>query len=530
MSISNSTYTILAALMSVASVNGATGIGVTDTIVETAPATAIDKSWATESLDNQFRRLASAQSPAAMTEFLPFSITSLYLQGSLSETAQTLPAEIGEGELVGSVNASSYRHIGNSTTVWGHAQFHAATIKNIVWNNSADYDLVGPYVIGDPVGGDLTRRSYDFGGGYAGESSHWSWGVEASYRASIDYRGRDPRDKIIVSDLNIAVGGSFRPTRSSLAIGLAGDVRVYNQTAAIEFYNPMNDIPTYAMTGLGSFYPRFSGNSGRNTAYSGVGFNLSASLFPQSGTTTPISSLFEFSNIKLRQYMRDFNNLELTNTSTTSFGSEYAMILGRESETNLSYGFKLRGDYRQKVGTENLLGSSTGNNYPKIGERENYRKTIYDIQLTLPIEWRIDHLNRLNLAVGGKYLSVTEKLNEPFRKISTLNFTPSLSIDWIRRFSKGSLLTINCNISHRFTSPETISLNGLNLSEGIGQAVERNVSLMTSDITTYGIMAKVELPIIDSASLYIKGSWQRLDFSQKCGSANYASLSFGINI
>lgn len=530
MPLNNSTYTIIAALLSVASVNEATGIGVTDTIIERTPTSAIEKSWAAESLDNNFRRNASAKSPAAKTEYLPFSVTSLYLEGSLSETEQTLLAEFGKGKLVGSVNASSYRHIGNYTTVWGHAQFHAGRIKDVIWNNSADYELVGPYVIGDPVGGDLTRRSYDFGGGYAGESNHWSWGVEASYRALIDYRGRDPRDKIIVSDLNVAVGGSFRPTRSSLAVGLAGDVRVYNQTAAIEFYNPMNDIPTYAMTGLGSYYPRFSGNSGRNTAYSGVGFNISASLFPQIETTTPISGLIEFSNIKLRQYMRDFNNLELTNTSTTSFGAEYAMIFGRERETNLSYGFKLRGDYRQKVGTENLLGTSTGNNYPIIGERENYRKTISGILLILPIEWRINHLNRLNLSVGGEYHSVTEKLNVPFRKISTNNFTPSVNIDWMRRFSKGAILTINGNISHRFTSPKTISLNGLELSDGIGQAVERNVALITSDITTYGIMTKVEFPIVDSASLYIKGSWQRRDFSQRCGSADYASLSFGINI
>lgn len=530
MPINNSTYTILAALMSVASVKGATNIGVTDSIIERIPISAIEKSWAAESLDSHFRRNASINNPAAMTEYLPFSVTTLYLEGDLSEAGQTLPAEIGEGTLIGSVNASSYRHIGNNTTVWGHAQFRAASIKDVVWNNSADYELVGPYVIGDPVGGDLTSRSYDFGGGYAGELNHWSWGVEASYKASIDYRGRDPRDKIIVSDLNIAVGGCYRPTLSSLAVGLTGDVRVYNQTAAIEFYNPMNDIPTYAMTGLGSYYPRFSGNSGRNTAYSGVGYNIAASLFPQLETNRPISGLIEFSNIKLRQYMRDFNNLELTATSTTVLRAEFAMMFGNDDTSAISFGFILNGEYKRKVGTENLLGSSTGNNYPKIGERENYQNNIYGVRITLPVEWRINYSNRLTVNVCCNYYSTAEQLNEPFRKLSTTNITPTISVDWQHRLRKGAMLTINGDLSHRFTSPQTISLSGLDLSEGIGSMVARKADLMTSDITTYGISAKVEFPIVDSAGLYIAASWKRNDFSKKCGSANYASLSFGINL
>lgn len=512
---------------------GATGIGVTDSIARLSQPYASSKDWEAESFGARFRRDAVTGNPAAVTELLPFSVTTLGLHGFLSKTASTLPAEIGNGELTGSVTANSYRHLGKNTTVWGHARFHAGKIKGVCWNNSADYDLVGPYVIGDPVGGDLTTRSYDFGGGYAGESEKWRWGVEASYRAAIDYRGRDPRDKIIVSDLDVSIGGGFRPAGSGLAIGLAGNVKVYNQTAAIEFYNPLNDIPTYAMTGLGSYYPRFSGNSGRNTAYSGAGFGLSVSLFPVSDNSgRPVRAQIEMSNLRLRQYMRDFNNLELTHTSTSSLAGEYGMMFGNldERTSGICYGFTVRGHYNRKTGTENLVGSSTGNNYPIIGERENYRKTVAGASLTLPVELRLDPSNRIGLTLGGSYTSVSESLIEPFRKVSATNVTPSLCGEWSHRFTKGAILTIDAEVSRRFTTPGTITLTALDTASELGAAVMRDISLTTSDITAYGLSAKVEFPVVDSAALYLKAAWERRDFSRRCGSADYATLSVGINL
>lgn len=100
---------------------GATGIGVTDSIARLSQPDAATKDWEAESFGARFRRDAVTGNPAAMTELLPFSVTSLGLHGFLSETARTLPAEIGNGKLTGSVTANSYRHLGKNTTVWGHA-------------------------------------------------------------------------------------------------------------------------------------------------------------------------------------------------------------------------------------------------------------------------------------------------------------------------------------------------------------------------------------------------------------------------
>lgn len=489
------------------------------------------KEWEEGSLQFQFRLNATGWNPGARAYSSPFAITRLTATGKWAATAHTRPVEMGDGMLAGVITAESYRHIGKETTVWGHASFEAAVIKDVVWNNSADYDLVGPYVIGDPAGGDLTRRSYDFGGGYAGQRDRWSWGVEAAYRASLDHRSRDPRDKIVVSDLNLSAGGTFRPGSSTLAIGVAAKARVYNQTAAIEFYNPINDIPTYAMTGLGSFYPRFSGNSGCNTAYCGAGFSGQISLSPIS-ERQPVKASVELGHIRLRQYMRDFNNLELTHTSTFTARGGYGMMFGAvyPGSTGICHGFDLLGDFRRKRGTENLLGTGTGNSYPKIGERDNYRATTLCVVVAFPVEIRFISGHRLQLSPSCAYGLEAQELTDPARKASATSLTPSLGINWGYPLARGVILTADGSISRKFTTPGEVSLAGLDEGSLLGKAVIHDISTMTSNATTCHLSARVIIPVTGSAALSVKAEWQRVDMSRRCGAADYLSLSAALSL
>lgn len=512
--------------------------GVIGNSTSTTPVDASGKEWMAGEMAEMFRADATDGNPAASHYRHPFTITRLSAEGRLSDTGKTLPAEVGDGELTGSITARSYRRISDATTVWGHARFLAGKIKGVSWNNSADYPLVGPYVIGDPVGGDLARRSYDFSGGYAGRHDRWMWGVEAAYRAAIDYRGRDPRDKIVVSDLNLSAGGGFSPGDSGWGIGLSGRARVYNQSAAIEFYSPVNDIPTYAMTGLGSYYPRFSGNSGRNTAYSGAGFGATLSLFPirragaQKSESTIARGEVRADYIRLRQFMRDFNNLELTHTATLSMGAEIGVLFGAVSPASpgFCYGFTLLAHLIDKRGTENLLGTGTGNSYPKIGQRDNYTSSDVCVTLQLPGEWRISGHDRLTAMLAGSYIHHSEKLTDPARRVSARSVTPRLEVGWAHRFANGALLTTDATISQRLTNPGNIILTGLDPDSELGRTVWRDIATITSDITSYGISAKVVLPLDGPAALVVKAAWQRDDMARRCGSADYLNLSVGVTL
>lgn len=464
--------------------------------------------------------------PAAMTFRQDSSMTEISLNGAFAATALTRLTEEGDGLLAGGVAVESFRHLGRNVTVWGNARFKSVMTRDVSWNNSIDYDLVGPYVIGDPQGGDLTRRGYDFGGGYAGHSGSWSWGAEASYRAEIAYRDRDPRDKIVVSDLKGSLGGCFSSVKTNMAIGLSGNFRIYSQSAEIEFYSPVNDIPTYAMTGLGSFYPRFSGNSGRNTAYSGAGFGTSVSLFPVKFSRHQVKGEINLGHMAVRQFLRDFNNLELTRTSTWMIEAEFGMLFGPVCRR---YGFIVSGSHRRKTGTENLLGPSSGNSYPKIGERENYQSELLGLQAELPLEMHFGIHDRLEATITGSFSKVSERLNSPRRRAATRNVTPGVTTRWRHGFRGGTSIAISAAISRRFTTPEEISLDGIDPSTGILTALERNISLMTSDITGYRLAVRAGIPV-KSLTVFVNAAWERLDFARRCGSADYLSMSIGIGL
>ncbi len=467
----------------------------------------------------------TSANPAAMPFRQDSSLTTISLDGNYANTALTRAAQMGDGYLTGGLSASSYHHLGSGTTVWGDARFLTGTTRDVMWNNSADYDLVGPYVIGDPVGGDLKHQSYDFGGGYAGKRHRWSWGVEASYRAAIDHRSRDPRDKIVVSDLKGSVGGSFRPGSSPLAIGVSGKFRIYNQTAQLEFYSPTNDIPTYAMTGLGSFYPRFSGNSSRNTAYSGAGFGGAVTLFPVKETARSIIGGVHFNNLTLRQYLRDFNNLELTRTSTSDIGADFGMMFG----SSLRYGIYITGRYNRKAGKENLLGPSSGNSYPKIGERENYLAELLQIHVRFHVEIDLGEKDHLTTTVSGLFDENSELLRSPYRKVATRSITPAVNAQWTHGFRNRVTLTISSGISRRFTSLREISLDGVDPDSDIGRMVIRNTALTTSDVTDYGLQTRISFPV-KNYDIFIHADWKHLDFASRCGSADYLLLSVGIEL
>lgn len=117
-------------LLSAAPLHGATDGNVADSVVSLSPSATV-KGWIQGSLTQRFHSDATAGNPAAMPSFLPFSTTSLGAEGHLSATGRTQPVESGTGEMTGDITVASYRHLGNATTVWGNARFHAG--KSRMW-------------------------------------------------------------------------------------------------------------------------------------------------------------------------------------------------------------------------------------------------------------------------------------------------------------------------------------------------------------------------------------------------------------
>lgn len=497
---------------------------------DTTPTSPAEKVTALSSLPARFNIAATSAMPASMPFLAPFSLTGISLGGIWQSAADTQIAENGSGQITGSVIASSYRQLNSSTTVWGHADFTAGKLRDIAWSNSADYSVVGPYVFGDSVGGDLVRRQYTFSGGYAGRKNGWTWGVEADYRACLDYRARDPRDKIVVSDLNGKISASRRIGASPFAVGLGGGIRVYNQTANVEFYNPLSDITMYMMTGLGTTYRRFSGNNGKNTAYTGFGWDVTASFFQTVSLPDRFFANLGCGNMHMRQFLRDFNNLELTFSDTFTGDLHAGFLLNTDGDASrfsgISWGAELRVSYSGRKGTENILGSSS-DSYPKIGERQNYTREIADFRLSLPVKKRITPSDHLCISIDGAFGSYLEQTDDPFRRIRNTSATGGIYTRWLHHFRSGVAMTLEGNASYRATSSSN-RLQNVDINESPGEACLHNARVLSADVVSGSASASVAIPMKDNVALTTSLAWRCNALSGGLGTANKLVLSIGI--
>ena len=122
----------------------------------------------------------------------------------------------------------------------------------MLWNENIDWKLIAPYVTGDSIGGFLKGETYYFNGGYASESGSWTWGITGGYRASHNYRHKDPRPRNTASDLSFALGAGYR--LGTYRLGVSADFRLYQQKSEISFLADKGSTSVYHMLGLGMDY------------------------------------------------------------------------------------------------------------------------------------------------------------------------------------------------------------------------------------------------------------------------------------
>lgn len=132
--------------------------------------------------------------PAMKYVWHPSTLNELRAGGEYIHEEQPSLAEEGDGRYMGFVDVRSFIRKGNSS-LWGEARYKNGKKTGRRWNETSDYLLLYPYVMGDTVGGDLKSEQYYFSGGYAYRKGSYTIGAEGSYGADIEYRNADPRPK-----------------------------------------------------------------------------------------------------------------------------------------------------------------------------------------------------------------------------------------------------------------------------------------------------------------------------------------------
>lgn len=427
-----------------------------------------------ERLDVESARRAFYESnPAAMYYRSPASLSTVSATSDLLKLDKAVLEQTGKGHRLFGLRAASYIHSGGNASVWGTAEFTTGRLKSLRWTDCIDYLRVAPFVLGDEVGGDLDSRRYAFSGGYSRKVGEWSLGIAGAYRAELASRDRDPRIKTIVSDIDVEIGATRRLAGKYL-VGLKGTLNIYRQNCDLDFYNPVNEIQTYPLTGLGTYYKRFMGNTNKNSGYESTGYAVGTQLLP-TGDGNGILGAVTFSHYRMEQRLRNFNNLTLAYTDNN--------ILSADIAYRISFGERLlfmpglRVEHFDRKGTENLFGTSAGASYDKIGSRRPYSDVISSFSLSMPLQFG-SNSRYFTLCPGVSVVKKREEYREPDRRLSCSSLTPRLDCAY-SGVGKGNFLW-NCSagLSYRKNISAESSFGDLDLSSALGSCVESNFDMM----------------------------------------------------
>lgn len=383
------------------------------------------------------RRSLYLDSPATMWHLDTLSLARFSAGIDCCHAQPPYVEQEGGGYTALSIETEAYKRISAKSVAWGGAWYSSAVRRDVRWADCIDYDYVAPYVLGDEKGGDLRSNCYRFRGGIATMAAEWTFGAQIDYRAEIAYRDVDPRIKSIVSDLCASVGIS-RPISHLWRLGASASLSRYDQNCDIDFYNPINDIVCFPMTGLGSWYQRFVGNTNKGSGHEAIGW--SAGIQAINLKSGGISAAYQ--GYKMRLRLRGFNNLILGYTDNDIFTANacYACRHGSSIILMPAVTFALR----HRRGTENLFGPALGSSYDKIGSVPNYHQSRLYVRGRCHLQVNTGNYS-LTITPGIAYLSDNESLTEP--KIEQRRHKTETSIDvvvskatgkWMWQASAGS--------------------------------------------------------------------------------------------
>ncbi len=267
------------------------------------------------------------ESPAMMLYRSEQSLSQISLRIDLRREQEALLQPLGDGAFDGGFYAESYRRLSERSATWADARYVRGNRRNVCWNSTADYLLLYPCITADSAGGNLSTEEYAFGGGYVHRVGRFDLAIRGDYRAGQEYRQVDPRPHNVVSDFTIKLGVGMQFPQYVLGLDLQG--RLYKQDQDIDFfYPPGASSSELYMTGLGSYYTRYSLNSESfNIGYDGKGCLLAAQLMPRHAKGWYARAAFE--SLTTERLNKSNNTVPITRLKTrqATLSAAYRAVL-----------------------------------------------------------------------------------------------------------------------------------------------------------------------------------------------------------
>ncbi|MDE7135651.1 MAG: hypothetical protein K2N91_03380 [Muribaculaceae bacterium] len=372
--------------------------------------------------------------------------------------SEALSVQLGDGKDFFQASARTYIKHGLST-LWGRALYNNGSIRGTIWNESADADLIYPYLTADSVGGDMKYERYFFAGGYADRRGRWLWGAELSYDAGLYYRDIDPRPRNVTGRLDISAGVGYKVGRSVIAVDVK--MRKYKQTNDIKFVSEMGKSKEYHLTGLGNHYARFAGE-GESSYFDGYRYGIAADLYPIEGEGAVLS--VDMSRFKFKKVLTALNKLPLCR----AWHNAMSLSAGWKSDR---WGVAARFEAYRRHGVESLFGDATSGIYPQIGEIEMYADNHYTAAIEGVYQIKAASATSVAIAPYAAYIHRSTIYADPAseRLLNSVSASMSLSA---RSLINGCWMldcrlagAIDKPVESRLSIPEQTALTGIEIRD-----------------------------------------------------------------
>ncbi|NIG55508.1 DUF6850 family outer membrane beta-barrel protein [Chitinophaga sp. Cy-1792] len=420
----------------------------------------------------------------------------------------------GSGQQYFSLQAETYQKKVKNLTLWGNAAYSSETQYAVKFNETADYQLVYPYVMADSIGGDLKAETYSFSGGLAKTLGQYQVAGTVGFRGQQSYRSRDPRPVNISSDVNIDLAIS-RKINNKYAIAADVLLNKYSQKNKLSFVSELGQPVVYHDAGLG-VYNKLLVGSLLNAWYNGVGYGFSLKISPTDYRGFFAGFDLHQSDIKKRTSKSGGNDIyEVGSVEENNMGGNAGYLLEQGQ-----HHFIVQGSVNmvERKGIEAIFDvQNSENNINKISSSPRYihQYETYHFRSVYGhtggyLDWYI--------GAQARYEDHTQRYVSPDREMLYQQLTAGGDITLRKQLGK-KVLTLSGKLERQENLGNDFYWSDVDQKTAIYSMLTSNFAYLTASGLNYGGSVRIDFPLKNKLSCYIKAAYEgrnaigRRDFS-----------------
>ncbi|HMR83663.1 MAG TPA: hypothetical protein PKE30_11045 [Niabella sp.] len=444
-----------------------------------------------------------------------FNHSSLHLNYFNNASDIYLP-QLGSGADGFSIASESFKKLQQGLTLWGNASYKNKKIRNIVYNETSDYDIVYPYVMSDTVGGDLKSETYYFNGGLLKNFRKISVGFEGAYTGELAYRKRDPRPENTSSKIDVILAVSKRLVKDyRIALDLKGSK--YHQRNTLSFASNLGAPNIYHDAGLGTYNDLLDGTNA-SALFNGNNKGVMLGLISENRKGIMFTSGFDQLVIKkrLNNVVGDIGKL----TENKGFADLGYLLKSNKS----SYLIKLFGSIKNRKSLEanfNNRGDDIG--FVKISESERFshHEATAGLSITADNIFKVPHLT-LSFKTGR--VTSSFKYINPNRKLDAVQWNSIFQVGHMLPVKK-ALLTTSARLVFSKNIEASNHWPDVMTGHTFYNMLNQMYTFYSSNYYGLGALTRIDIPAFSQFGIY-----GLLDAEYKNYSAVYNGKGYNIHV